>query len=281
MTALTAIVRQLLYMLVLLSALTTPVYADNWMRSEGETFFKATFGYDSAHQRWDQENNLVDLSCSSNNWTHSQSYEYGLSYYYTAFGSIDLMKRRCGYKTSTGIGDLSLGVRGRLNLYRNGRTWEAALVVPTGHRSYGEAPIGSGLYGLRLGVFGSYGNRHDPRDLVGSNLELGANLHIWEGSAPEQLSGYAKINVAPRGQSSHYFAAFEGDYALIDRSEPYVPTINQQDIYGYDRLNLRLGYAQMLSLDWRLSIEATSVLLGRNASKTHGVNLSFSRNFMD
>jgi hypothetical protein len=257
--------------LALLLALPTSASASNWMRSEDELYFKAGFDYDTASQYWNRDGELTDMSCTATNWTHNQSYEYGWSYYRTVFGTLEYRDRRCGDVTDSGLGDLTIGMRGRLNIYRNGRTWETALIIPSED---------GGLYGLRLGVFGSFGDRHTIGNGAGTNFELGANLYLWEGAAPEQLASYIKFNIAPSAERL-FTTSLEGDYALVDRDKIYDATINQVENYGYDRLNLRIGYSQKVSLYWRMSIEATSVLMGRNASKSNGVGLSFSRTLMD
>lgn len=257
--------------LALLLTLPVAAFASNWMRSEDELYFKAGLDYDTTSERWDQDGELTDMSCTASNWSHNQSYEYGWSYYRTVFGTFEYMDRHCGDETDSGLGNLSFGMRGRLNLYRNGRTWETALIMPSDH---------SGLYGLRFGAFGSFGDIHTIRNEAATNFELGANLYLWEGTAPEQLASYIKFNIAPSDER-RFFTALEGDYALVDRDKVYDATINQVENYGYDRLNLRIGYSQKVSLYWRMSIEATSVLMGRNVSKTNGVSLSFSTILMD
>lgn len=252
--------------LALLLTLPALAFAGNWMRSEDEFYFKAKVAYDSASERWNRDGDLTDLSCTARNWTHNQTYEYGLSYYHTVFGTLEYMDRRCGDVTDSGLGDLSFGMRGRLNIYRNGRTWETALIIPSELTK---------LYGLRLGVFGSFGDMQIINHQAGTNFELGANVYVWEGSAPEQLASYIKFNFSPDSER-RFFTALGADYALADRDKVYDTTINQVENYGYDKFNLRLGYSQKVSLDWRMSIEAESVLMGRNVRKTNGVSLAFS-----
>ncbi len=257
--------------LALLLTLPASAFASNWMRSEDELYFKAGIDYDSASERWDRDGELRDMSCTSSNWTHNQSYEYGWSYYRTLFGTLEYRDRRCGDVTESGLGNFTLGMRGRLNLYRNGRTWETALIVPSKD---------SGRYALRLGLFGSFGNKHKISNEAGTSYELGANVYLWEGEAPEQLASYVKFNFAP-SEERDFSASLEGDYALIDHDKLKDAPINQVENYGYDRLNLRIGYSQKVSLDWRMSIEATSVLIGRNVSKSNGISLSFSSTLLD
>lgn len=255
-------------------------FADNWMRSEDEGYYKASFEYDSAHNRWDQQNKSQVMSCTARNWKLTQAYEYGLSYYHTFFGSLDYRDRNCGNLDASGVGDLTLGLRSRLDIYRNGRTWEAAAILPTYSKSRTGASVGSGLYGLRLGAFGSFGDKTLDSGVYGSNLEVGANIYIWEGTAAEEFAGYIKYNFAAT-EESHLYSSLEGDYALINRSKDLTTVVNQVSDYGYDRLSVRLGYSRKATLHWRLAIEATSVLRGRNTNDSNSINISFSRNFLD
>jgi hypothetical protein len=255
-------------------------YADNWMRSEDEGYYKASLQYDTTDERWNQDSKLETMSCTPRNWLLSQSYEYGLSYYRTFFGSLDYLDRSCGANEASGIGNLTLGLRSRLDIYRNGRTWEVAAIIPTGYPTNRTATIGSGFYGLRLGVFGSFGDKHNVSGEYGSNVELGTNIYFWEGSAAEQLSGYIKYNFAAT-QESHFYGALEGDYAIINRSKDLTTVVNEVSDYGYDRLNARFGYSRRASLYWRFSIEGTSVLRGRNTNDSNSVTIAFSRNFLD
>jgi len=271
----------LLCMAGLLLGMSGKALADNWMRSEGESYYKAGAEYDTAQNRWNQDNDSIKMSCTAKNWKLTQAYEYGMSYYQTFFGSIDYRDRSCGNNEASGIGDLSLGIRRRLDIYRNGRTWEAAVIIPTGYSTKGTAQIGSGLYGLRLGAFGSFGDKTLTGGEYGSNVELGANIYIWEGTASEELSGYIKYNFAAT-QESHFYAALEGDYALIDRNKNLTTVaVNQVSDYGYDRLNVRFGYSRRATLYWRVAVEVTDVVWGRNTNDSRSVTINFSRNFLD
>lgn len=255
-------------------------YADNWMRSEEEGYYKVSLEYDTTNDRWNQDRKLETMSCTPRNWRLSNSYEYGWSYYQTLFGSIDYMNRNCGDNEASGIGDLTLGFRRRLNIYRNGRTWEAAAIIPTGYSTTDTATIGSGLYGLRFGLFGSFGDKHGVGGEYGSNVELGSNVYFWEGSAAEQFSAYLKYNFAAT-EESHLYTALEGDFALNNRSNQQATTINPVSDSGYDRVNLRIGYSRRASLYWRVSFEATSVMWGRNTNDSNSVTVNFSRSIMD
>lgn len=255
--------------------------AGTWMRSEKETYYSARVEYETADTMWNKDWEREPMVCTANNWKLSQSYEYGLSYYHTAFGTLDILDRNCGGYDVSGIGDLELGVRSRLDIFRNGRTWEVAAILPTGYSTSGKARIGNDRFGLRLGVFGRFSGEPRKGAADGVALELGGNLHIWEGSASEQLSGSGKVTV-PVLQHSRLFGALEGDYALINRHAAAVDTsINPPIQYGYDKLTWRLGFSTKLSRAWSLSLEGASVIIGRNTSDANTFIVGISRNIRD
>jgi len=254
--------------------------ADNYMRSEGESYYSASLEGDTAHDRWNQQDKLEPLPCTARNWKLTQNYEYGLSYYNTFFGSLEYVNRKCGIYDASGIGNLTFGIRRRIDIYRNGRSWEAEAIIPTGYSTTAKTTIGSGLYGLRLGLFGAFGENSLSNGDIISPLEMGANIYIWEGAASEQFAGYIKTNFLATNLS-HFYATVEGDYALIDRSKNLNTTINSVSNYGYDRLNARLGFSSKISLNWRIAIEGTNVLRGRNTNDSNSIKLVVSRNFLD
>jgi len=268
--------RRLFLFLIVIIASSENVFADNYMRSEGEGYYTSRLQYDTARDRWDLNSTRVPMNCTARNWTLTQHYEYGLSYYNTVFGSADYLDRTCGIYGASGIGDISLGIRRRLNIYKNGRSWEAEAIIPTGYSTTGNSTIGSGLYGLRLGIFGSFGGNADEGGTP--TLETGANIYDWEGTAAKQLTGYIKYNVIS-SDVRHFYGVIEGGYALTNRNQNTTTTINRVSDYGYDRINTRLGFSTKMTLNWRIAIEGTHVLRGRNINDSNSVVLIFSRNF--
>lgn len=261
--------------LLLVSATAT---AGTWMRSEHESYYSARLEYETADSYWNSGWEREPMGCTAKNWKLSQSYEYGLSYYRTAFGSLELLDRQCNGNDVAGIGDLELGIRSRLDIFRNGRTWEVALILPTGYSTSGDARIGNDRYGLRLGAFGRFAGplRNDGSE--SATMELGGNVYAWEGDASEQLSAYVKLSV-PVAMRLRLFAALEGDYALNDRRGDFTTTINPPVQYGYDKLSGRLGLSTKLDRHWTLTVEGTTVILGRNTSDANSLIVGISRNF--
>lgn len=264
---------------LLLASATT--LAGTWMRSEEEGYYSARLEYETADTAWDRNREQQPTPCTANNWKLSHSYEYGLSYYRTAFGSLELLDRNCDGYDASGIGDLELGLRSRLDIFRNGRTWEVAVILPTGYSSNAQARIGNDLYALRLGAFGRFKGPLRQNGKDGLTLEMGSNVYLWEGSASEQLSASGKLTL-PVLQHSRIFAALEGDYALINRHDAALDTsINPPVKYGYDKLTGRLGFSTKVSRNWSLTLEGASVILGRNTSDANSITLGLSRNFME
>ncbi len=264
--------------LLLASATAT---AGSWMRSEDESYYSAQLTYDTADTVWNSARVQGPMSCTAENWKLSQRYEYGLSYYRTVFGSLELLDRNCDGYDASGIGDLELGLRSRLDIFRNGRTWEVATILPTGYSTSGAARIGNDRYGLRFGAYGRFKGVQGEDGSDGTGLELGSELHVWEGSASEQLSAYGKLTV-PVLKRVRIFGALEGDYALNNRDgEILAGSINPPVQYGYDKLTGRLGLSSKIGREWTLLLEGSSVILGRNTSETNSISIGVSRNFLE
>ncbi|HEY0722297.1 MAG TPA: hypothetical protein VGE50_13725 [Gammaproteobacteria bacterium] len=259
----------------------TVATAGTWMRSEDESYYSMRLEYETADTLWNKNWERESMPCTANNWKLSQIYEYGLSYYHTAFGTLDLLDRNCdGYDVS-GLGDLELGIRSRLDIFRNGRTWEVAAILPSGYSTSGKARLGNDRFGLRLGAFGRFAGQPRRGGEEGVALELGGNLHIWEGDASEQLSASGKVTL-PVWQRSRLFGALEGDYALINRHAAAVDTsINPPIQYGYDKLTGRLGFTTKISRSWSLTLEGASVIIGRNTSDANTFIVGISRDFRE
>ncbi|WP_287963123.1 hypothetical protein, partial [Alcanivorax sp.] len=115
----------------LLAGLPMVAHAGDWMRSAGESGLGVSLEYGTADHYWNRFRKLLKDNCTSNDWKLFLHYEYGYSYDYTLFGNTALDTRRCGNRHSSGLGDIRLGVRGRLNPFRNGSTWELSVLVPT------------------------------------------------------------------------------------------------------------------------------------------------------
>jgi hypothetical protein len=268
------------YQLVTLSLVlfgSSSVYAGTWMRSEGEGYYSADLSYETASYHWNNNRVRVPMTCDAKNWALGQTYEYGWDYYHTLFGKVDLRDRECGGTSVSGVGDVELGMRGRLNIFRNGRTWEMAAIIPTGYSTTGSSRLGNGLYGFRVGAYGRFTDKDEGEYAAKPVLELGGDVIIWEGSAPEHLHLYAK-GTLPVFTQFWVYAGGSGDLTLSNRSQVYDTSSDTYRSYGYDKVSARLGVTTKLGRTWGLSLEARSVLWGRNVSDSNTISLFLKRN---
>jgi hypothetical protein len=280
-----------LFLIITLSCSCT-LYAGTWMRSEKEGRYSGDLTYDTATAYWDQSLHRVPLPCETQNWALSQSYEYGWSYYSTLFGSVDLRDRNCGTPISSvpvssapnshasGVADVQLGMRGRLNIYRNGRTWEMSAILPTGYPTNVPSRLGNGLYAFKIGAYGRFLDEDLEEHAARPTLELGSDVTIWEGVASKQLHAYTKVSL-PIYNLFTIYGAGSADVALTNRSATYNPNTNAYRTYGYDRLSGRVGISANLTKTLRISLETANVLWGRNTNDTTSYSLFITRNFKD
>jgi len=258
------------------------LYAGTWMRSEDEGYYSAGLTYETATDHWDNNRVRAPMSCKAKNKTLTQSYEYGWSYYRTLFGSVNLVDRDCGGSQTgaSGVGDVELGMRGRLNVFRNGRTWELAAILPTGYSTTGSSRLGNGLYGFKMGAYGRFSDQGQDDLVAKPTYELGGDVTIWQGSAPEHLHAYSK-GTLPVFHRFWVYAMGSGDLSLSNRSTVYDSSNNTYRTYGYDKITARLGVSFKVSKSWRFSLEGSNVLWGRNVSDSNTISLYLSHNIKD
>lgn len=182
----------------LLSALATatfvlgagPAGAGAALRSEEELLYSVAFAQNWATQTWDDHGDLSDIGCRNTYTGMSHYAEYGYSYYYTLFGNLGLAQSKCGSEDETGLSDLRVGLRGRINRYLNTRGWEVVLTLPLSGQQIGKSRLGCGAFGIA-------GNVDRKDTLIEDRLKLGygASVRLWEkplaheGRTEVELSG--------------------------------------------------------------------------------------------
>lgn len=175
-------------MVLFAAASVCPVaHAGSYMRSGGEASYSTSLGYSWATRQWDEQSNLQPSDCRREHINNSHYLEYGYSYYYTLFGGASLARASCAEDSTTGLGDVRLGVRGRTDLYANRRTWELVATVPT-NRGSPSPRLGCGAFGLS----GALARKDDL--LPGLALSSGIGLELWESPLVHQLD--AELSLA-------------------------------------------------------------------------------------
>lgn len=182
------LLRHLFCLLLLLFTSSGLAHASAWMLSEKEVIYGSALTYYTDHEYWNQSSHRIRSNCRSHNAYLYQGLEYGYSYYTTLLLSTTFALQHCGADRTNGLGDVRLGIRGRLNLERNGQTWELLAIVPTGYSSTAPRRIGNGRFGIEAGLFTS-GQEQGFEEKRRSFLDASLRLRHWFGAPASQVLG--------------------------------------------------------------------------------------------
>lgn len=270
-------------------AFATSASAGNWMRNEGETTYSANLKYSTANKYWDQFGNSKAKGCTSDSESLYQNVEYGYSYRYTLFGGIGLDNNHCaaaGQGSQFGLGDLSLGVRGRIDPAMNGKAWEVKAIIPTGYNNQVPMRLGYGRFGLQAGVY--FGDQFEDYNsdpykpgntyIENGSWQYGAYVTTWEGPPANQLGGFVKYGnrVSELWKVS---GSLEADLSLgHGRTEPAIPAIAPWARQPFhDVLTAKLDFARDIGNGWSVSIVPETNLWGRNISQSTGISVGLHK----
>lgn len=267
-----------LLVLALLLLLPSVASANAWLRSEGEHLIYTSLSYSTSYRYWDRNGDRRDKSDRSKNYGASFHYEYGLSYYYTIYAGTDYAMNTYADEESKGIGDLSLGVRGRINKLRNGRAWHLTAIVPTGYSRDINQRLGYGRFGLEGGVAFQFLDEN-TKQTIKSHGEWGAAVRMYEGPPATQFRTYVKWNqdlsADPQGWGS--WAKLEGNFSPLDDGEEEPGVDATSDHFAeYDVVSGEIGLKHPLFTNWSFSAALHKNLWGRNASQSWGARIGLS-----
>ncbi len=251
-------------MAICLLMMTALSEAGGWLRSEGEHRYSAHLESSSADRSWDKDGNDEISSCTSKGQSLTHGYEYGYSYYRTFFGKVSMASSDCGGDKVSGFSDLYLGVRGRLNLYKNGQAWEAIIIIPTGYDSNRSNRLGYGEAGLDLGVYGT------TKLSEKYSLNYGGSLRFWAGSPADQFR--AKISGSyMQNQNWSYNASLSGNFSFKNGNPTAIQSINGDFESEFDVIRGEIGVRHKLSRRLGMSAGLFKNLWGRDTSQRQGV----------
>lgn len=183
-------------MLAFICAYPGNLYASPWMRSQGTSLISTSLSYSQDSQFWTEGGFLVPLSQSRLQAVSTLSYEYGYSYHYNIFTGTAFTYRQTGTGTIQGISNIRVGVRGRLQRFRNGRTWQVSALLPVRKVSNDPENPEGGSYGLHAGLF--FRLLPDPYERPFTKFPLGvwgAGIGIatlQSGNAANQVDAHIK-----------------------------------------------------------------------------------------
>lgn len=243
--------------------------AGGWLRSEGEHRYSAHLQGSSSDTSWDKDGNDVKSSCTSKGRSLTHEYEYGYSYYRTFFGKVSMSSSECGADKVSGFSDIALGVRGRLDLYKNGSAWEAMLIIPSGYDNERSNRLGYGEVGLDLGLYGS--NKVSKK----TTLSYGGSLRLWAGPPSDQIRLKAGWSHKYNKQWS-YSADVEGNFSLNNGKPSPIASINGDFETEFDVIRLQFGVRRNLDNNWSIGAGLFSSVWGRDTSQRDGLYLNLS-----
>lgn len=256
---------------ILMTSILPMQYADagGWLRSEGEYSYSAHVQGSSADQSWDENGNDIQSSCTSNNRSLTHEFEYGYSYYRTFFGKVSMASSDCGNDEVSGFSDIFLGVRGRLNLYKNGNAWEAILIVPSGYDNGRSNRLGYGEVGLDLGLYGS--TKITPK----VSISYGGSVRFWAGPPADQLrlklSGSYRLNTV-----WSYTASVESNFSLGNGRLAPIASLNGDFNTEFDVVRVLTGIRHNLTRGLSVGAGLFSSVWGRDTSQRDGLYLNLS-----
>ena len=251
--------------------------ASAWMRSEGELQLSMSLSLSTAEERWDKDRRLISADCTTHRQGVDVHGEYGYSYYYTVFADAGVSNKECsGEQRVSGLSDLTVGVRGRIDPFRNGRSWEVSLKLPVSGDTNDPARPGNGEFGLNLGVH--FRLSPDPyvnpvlvsRDAIWS---WGAGLRLWTGGLAHQ--GWAYVGWGRDiGDSLWNVSARLDGVRSFGESGTSGRSFRSND---YDKLTATLGLRRQLTRDASVSIDLAHDLWGRKSGRQNTLRLGVSR----
>ncbi len=271
--------RPLLLLFVLL--LPWRLQAGDWMLSEGQQTLYTSLSLSQADSYWDDRRDLQQDDCTSRDWSAGLRYEYGYSYYRTLFASTSFELNKCGDESSAGIPDLKLGMRGRVNPFRNSHTWELALIIPVNGDREDRRKPGIGLFGVEAGLYRTY--RDDPYEkpftvITQGVWGWGVGVTLWAEGAGQELWG--ELNWRRRLTDAWRFKGWlSGRYSLAGDTAGADDIFSVRKSIDYDKLTIGARFTRKLSRHTSLGLSLEQALWGRNASQDTTLQLGLSRSW--
>lgn len=242
--------------------------ASSYLLSEDEVYYRGALGQSSATQAFDAAGTLSDLGCTEQRTMLDNQLEYGQSYWHTLFGHVALGQARCGERTRTGVGDLNVGLRGRVNRYLNYRAWEIDATVPLDR---GSDRLGCGAYGVG-------GNLERADRWRYFAVDYGASLQLWQAPLAHRL-GLGVQGTGPVGVREYtpwsWLVAFSGETPLVKR--PVDPLARANDCGTQSQVvRATTGLRYHMSREVSLGCDFAAVIAGQDVNRTLALSCGYS-----
>lgn len=244
------------------------------MRSSDEHYLEAQVVSSSATQYWDVSGHTIAYGCSLSDQNLSGKYEYGYSYYYTLISGLSIDSRECGGQRETRFESASVGIRGRLDDYANGKSWQIRLLYQNSYSSTNPLKAATSHAGFEAGLARS--DHFWFSDQVGTyqhSVQYGTSIRIWSGGTAPQWYGHVKYTYTPVAEWMFSTA--------LDASWQFDPgsTFTQSNNVFSDARLLKgtLMVSRKLSDEWWINGGIMKNLWGQSVSQLTGVFIYVSR----
>jgi len=270
----------------------SPAFAGVGMLQQGENLYISDFSFAGGNTRWDVQRNKIPSICKRRNVALIQGYEYGYSYFHTIYATATFAYRHCGQINrrarisartgrvrrpaitllsgqSSGLGDLELGVRTRIN-HRNTAAWETFLIIPTGYDNNSPSRLGRGALGLGVGLL--FASRKHLAAVNPWGWKLGSRFTFFFSGKGNTLRSFATVNYAFSDSN------FEqtGDFMSLSLRHTVSFARNgvQRNLFfnqvpssitNSDQFKIELGYSHAFGNGWSTSLRGGKAFFGRNA----------------
>lgn len=255
--------------LVLLLCGGRPVHASPWMRSGGEALIATSISLSQDNQFWTPEGFLVPRE-SHNQLVASVHYERGYSYYYTLIAGGAYKYRDGNSGVDKGPSSLRVGIRGRLQKFRNGRTWQATAILPTQPVGSDPEDPGEGKFGLHVGLF--YRLLPDPYEKPFTKFPFG----VWGGGIGilTLRSGDAVDELQAFGTWSKNFS--KTPYGVQMKWSGLTSIFEGPLVIPYARFQSEGSISYALKRGEGINISYGVDILGRNITQSNALKIGFS-----
>ncbi len=268
--------KQTLFSVALLTCATIAQAASPWMRSEAEGYYWAGLNYSTGEQRWDNSSDLKDTDCRNSDWYMHHKVEYGYSYYYTLIAGLSASSANCGDDSLTEMGDLTLGIRGRLDKYSNGKSWEITTIIPTGYDRNNSSRPGNGRFAIEGGVAWLFRKGEASTSLW--SWQGGASIRLWQGPPADQFLSYLSVHrrIATVGRVG---VRINGDFSFRNESPEKIKFENRTRLTDFDKLKVAVSWSNHINRRWSYQTSIGHVLWGRNVTNSLIVGVNISHNW--
>lgn len=259
--------------------------AGAYLISEGQQQYTTGVTYLWADRLWDRNRNNVPAGCTVQDYYWHHSYTHGTSYYYNLFAKTALSYNTCqgrganpNQPSASGIGDVELGIRGRLDKFRNGQSWELSAIIPTGYNKNRVNRLGYGRFGIWGGLAISTQNT-GWEERMPSYWEFGGGIKYWFGPPATQFIGYVKWSKRlGEDGSDRFILELKQRLSFRDHKPEFIAGNVAPRFPGdYDETLLVAKYSRSLGNGWTVAPSVGKTLYGRNAVDSWYVDFSVTR----